>query len=247
MSDDSETKQTEPIQPKKKRGRPSRKQSNKPEVKVEQKTEVLSAEDQDIASLVSEARPYTQAEMKRILIGLEEQGNLYDIVRNTNDLAWPKEIQELEDKKVARYRWIDSKDDTSRIQLQRENFRWTPINRTNHPDLPRRLFNKHGGIMRANLLACYMPWPMYEAWNKIKSAYANEPSRVGEVRHKQKPHKFYDPTKEADGGSISDESAAGMKTPERDGKEAWRSYKTLVHEAHDTHPDDSYTESGETI
>lgn len=231
--------------PKKKRGRP--KGTRRVPRKVAQPEEMAAPEqsvvnidlsrDQVLAETILETRGYTDEDVDKIVLGLEDQGNAYDWVRNMDEFRLPGPLQKLADEGKQAFRWIDSSDGTCMIQVHRDNFRWTPVNIMSHGKYfkahDRKLrFNKHGGIMSGYMLLCWMPGKLYDAWRSVKGKMAGHETPM-EGRSKTPGVVNYDPVAEGT-ASVGAETYANKDQ-----------FSGIVHVAEDTHPDAGYDEQGE--
>jgi hypothetical protein len=234
-----------PAVKKKKRGRPKGtrrvpRKAAKPVEQIAPEEGVVNIDlsrDTVLAETILETQGYTDEDVDRIVLGLENQGNAYDWVRNMDEFRLPGPLQKLADEGKQAFRWIDSNDDTCMIQIHRDNFRWTPVNVMSHgkyfkPNERRIRFNKHGGIMSGYMLLCWMPGKLYDAWCGVKGKMARSPSAL-DKSNKPPGVTTYDPVAE---GS----AAAGANAYATEEK-----FTGVVDVMNDTHPDTSYEESGE--
>lgn len=210
---------------------------------VQEQAKVMSTEDKQLAEVITESRGYTEEEMNTILLGLENVGNKYDWARQADEFRFPEPLYKISQFGTYEqaFRWIDTKDETCMMQIQRSYFRWTPVNMTTHgrlfKDREKRLtFNKHGGIMKGPMLLCWMPGKLHQAWTKTKRDRANEPT---ERKTTAPGTQFYDPA--ADGSA-----AVGLDRKVGFGRDE-PAFTGTVHEDTSTHPDSTYEEQGEYI
>lgn len=197
---------------------------------VEKVTEIRHSteEDETMSSIVSEAQGPDIKRWEEAFLQVENQGNMYDLVHAAGyPFYMPKQCEAEWEGNRKRYGWIskdnmESKCDASKL------FFYTPVNRNNHPMLPKTAFNKHGGIYREGLYLCWMPYRMWEKRNEVQTKMANLPWQAQEDRAKAEGEgvSHYDPTH---GGTRSALSGADQ----------------VFQEAEISHPEDSYVEAGE--
>lgn len=185
-------------------------------------SEVLTKESAVIRQAIESQKHLSKEELKKVLIGLENQGNLYDMVRTMDEMALPSPCQRLQDRKQYRFRWLDSSDqDSFYRQLHHPIFNWKLVNRMFPEPLPDNLFDSNGAISRSRAILSYMEHELWEKWNETKTKIANERWKTAERKQRQGP--FYDPVERGE--------STEFNTPADN-----RHFSGLVHEVKETHP-----------
>jgi hypothetical protein len=193
------------------------------------RTVVMTDADAAVHTLISGAGVVDEAEWEKVYLGIKQRGNYFDLVRNMYPFSLPKWCEQEQERKGRKYGWIarenmEVKCDPSKLIY------WTPVNRNNHPRLPRPSFNKQGGVCREGHYLCYMPWRMYEARCDIQTELAKRPTldqqEKANVDGEIGGH--FDPTQ---GGRVS----------------ASKPGDSMIREATDTHPSEIYDEAGEAV
>jgi len=201
-----------------------------PEVTESPMVPLMTSEDARVKDAIQSSKGYTEEEIDKVILGFENHDNLFDYLKSMDEFQLPEVLQKLQDTGEQFFRWIDTLDpQTFDIQINRQNFRWTPVNRNTHGKLlHNRFFNKHGGVMRGPSLLCWMPGKLHRAWEAFKHRLANAQWQQTSERYGQKRGgiEFYDPSREGRSGIL-------------------RSDPGFVHEADDKHPQDIFMEAGE--
>jgi hypothetical protein len=228
--------------------RPPKKQEpelEKVEAEVPETPQVVNidvSKDQHLAETILDARGYTEEELDKIILGIENQEGSYDWLEQMNDFRLPEPLKRLEESGEQAFRWIDSSDENCMIQLSREQFRWVPVNMLSHgkhfkKSEQKLRFNRHGGIMNGYMLLCWMPGRLHRAWKAQKARMSSHetpmerPSQLDGVHH-------YDPVKEGTAAANVDSGGKPLYATDK-------RFSGVVHDADDSHPDTSYEESGE--
>ena len=216
------------MEEKKKMGRPPK----NPDAKAEDTPRtVVSEEDVAITKTISSAAAVDEKEWEKVYLDIKSRGNYYDLARRMRVYELPKPCLRAQEKKKRKYAWfearggrLEEKCDSSQL------FYWTPVNKTNHPTLPKHLFNKNGGIYKAGQYLTYMPWKMYEAYREM----------LDEIS-KQRYQELEDMTqKEGETAAHFDPTEGGTKSAATPGD--------VVYEAPEIeHPQESFSESGEYV
>jgi hypothetical protein len=190
----------------------------------------MTTEDARITDAIQSSKAYSDEEVDKIILGFENHDNLFEFLKTMNEFQLPEALQKMQDSGEQYFRWVDTSDpQTFDIQLNRQQFRWTPVNRMSHGNhLEKRFFNKNGGVMRGTSLLCWMPGKLHRAWMAFKHRLANAQWQQTSEKYSQKRSgiEFYDPSREGRSGIL-------------------RTDPGFIHEADDKHPEDIFMESGE--
>ena len=180
-------------------------------------------EDLLVSGIIAGAGVVDEDEWEKTYLDIKSRGNYFDLIRNMYPFHLPEVCQARFDAKAAKYGWFGKENMEVKCDPSRLIY-WTPVNRNNHPEMAKMLFNKHGGIMREGMYLCYMPWKMYEARQEMQS----EMSRM----------KY----EELDDLKTVDTEIGGHFDPTEGGRRgASRPGDRIVEEGVISHPDDAYS------
>lgn len=203
---------------------------------VETKTQIVTKDDKEVRQVIESSKAYSDDELDEILVGLEHQGNIYDLIRNINELEFPEPIKRIQESGEFSFRWIDKTDgDSFFLQTNRNVFSWKVVNRSFPRKIPDKYFNEEGVITRGNkLMLVFMEGKLYRKWNDIKRQVSDEQWKgaMRKAGERTPVGEFYDPSY---GGTRDPGSGAGPGGPD------------VIMEVKDRHPRETFTESGETI
>lgn len=184
-------------------------------------------EDMLVSGIIAGAGAVDEEEWEKTYLDIKSRGNYFDLIRNMYPLHLPEVCEKMQEAKQKRYGWIGKENMEIKCEPSRI-FYWTPVNRSNHPEVPAHLFNKHGGLMREGMYLCYMPWKMYAARCEMQE----EANRV--------KYSDYDElmNRENEFAAHFDPTQGGTRGGGRPGD-------VVVETVDPIHPDDSYKEAGD--
>jgi hypothetical protein len=130
-------------------------------------TQVVSTDDEAAAAgLIASAGIVDEDEWEKVFLDIKSRGNYFDLVRNMYPFHLPDLLSGMQDRKERRYGFFDKESMQIKCDPSKLIY-WTPVNAVNHPMLPQRSFDRHGGFCREGMYLCYMPWKMYAARQEI--------------------------------------------------------------------------------
>lgn len=184
---------------------------------------VATEDDVAVAGVIADAKDVDEKEWEKVFLDIKARGNYFDLVRNMYPFQLPGLCQLAQETKQKKYGWIGRENMEIRCDSSRIIY-WTPVNKTNHPDLPGTSFNKNGGVCREGMYLCFMPWRMYEARCEIEAEKAR-------LKYEEQEDLY----------SKEDDFASHYKPKPGPGG------ATVFEEATIEHPEESYRESGEYV
>jgi hypothetical protein len=184
-------------------------------------------EDLMVSGIIANAGAVDEEEWEKTFLDIKNRGNYYDLIRNMYPLHLPEACQIRFDTKTAKYGWFGKENMEIKCDPSRLIY-WTPVNHNNHPEIPKMMFNKHGGLMREGMYLCYMPWKMYEARQEMQK-------EMGRLKYEE-----LDDMKNVDTeiGGHFDPTEGGRRGASRPGD-------VIMGEGVISHPDDAWQEAGD--